>query len=79
MGEKKKLEPLLKVNLHRPKFKFEFIILFNFFKKKILIEWINSELTDKRVIVKDLAEDLYDGQILQMLIGNYILFYERKK
>lgn len=35
----------------------------------MLIDWINSELADKRVIVKDLVEDLYDGQILQMLIG----------
>ena len=46
MGEKRKLEPLVKV----------------------LIDWINSELAEKRVIVKDLEEDLYDGQILQMLI-----------
>ncbi|RNA11113.1 alpha-parvin [Brachionus plicatilis] len=35
---------------------------------EILIEWINYELSDKRVIVKDLEQDLYDGQILQMLI-----------
>jgi hypothetical protein len=35
----------------------------------MLIEWINMELTEKRIIVKDLQEDMYDGQILQMLIG----------
>jgi parvin len=35
---------------------------------KVLIDWINTELAEKRVIVKDLEEDLYDGQILQMLI-----------
>lgn len=34
---------------------------------KILIDWINNELADRRVIVKDLQEDLYDGQIIQML------------
>ena len=46
LGEKKKLEPLL----------------------KLLIEWINGELADSRVIVKDLQEDLYDGHILKLLI-----------
>jgi parvin len=46
MGEKRKLEPLIKT----------------------LIDWINTELAEKRVIVKDLEEDLHDGQILQMLI-----------
>ncbi|CAF0731007.1 unnamed protein product [Brachionus calyciflorus] len=35
---------------------------------QVLIDWINHELSDKRVIVKDLEEDLYDGQILHMLI-----------
>ncbi|KAK7590396.1 hypothetical protein V9T40_002009 [Parthenolecanium corni] len=33
----------------------------------VLIEWINDELADHRIIVKDLEEDLYDGQILQKL------------
>lgn len=41
---------------------------------KILIDWINSELADKRVIVKDIQEDMYDGQILQMLIGELMSF-----
>lgn len=36
---------------------------------KTLIAWINTELTDERIIVKDIQEDIYDGQILQMLIG----------
>ncbi len=35
---------------------------------KVLIDWINTELAEKRVIVKDLGEDLYDGQVLQMLV-----------
>lgn len=34
----------------------------------VLIEWINDELADHRIIVKDLEEDLYDGQILQKLL-----------
>lgn len=46
LGEKKKLEPLL----------------------KLLVEWINAELADSRVIVKDIQEDLYDGHILELLI-----------
>ena len=35
----------------------------------VLIEWINDELADHRIIVKDIVEDLYDGQVLQKLIG----------
>lgn len=46
---------------------------------KILIDWINSELADKRVIVKDIQEDMYDGQILQMLIGELMSFKVRIK
>ena len=38
---------------------------------QILIDWINDELADFRIIVKDLEEDLFDGQILQKLIGRY--------
>ncbi|KAG5830487.1 hypothetical protein ANANG_G00311150 [Anguilla anguilla] len=34
---------------------------------KVLIDWINSELVEERIIVKDLEEDLYDGQVLQKL------------
>ena len=36
---------------------------------QVLIDWINDELADFRIIVKDLEEDLFDGQILQKLIG----------
>jgi parvin len=35
----------------------------------VLIEWINDELASHRIIVKDLEEDLYDGQVLHKLIG----------
>lgn len=34
----------------------------------MLIEWINDELAAQRIIVQDLAEDLYDGQVLQKLL-----------
>ncbi|XP_011299439.1 beta-parvin isoform X2 [Fopius arisanus] len=34
----------------------------------VLIEWINDELANHRIIVKDIVEDLYDGQVLQKLI-----------
>lgn len=34
----------------------------------VVIEWINDELADQRIIVKDLEEDLYDGQVLQKLL-----------
>jgi len=39
----------------------------------MLTDWINSELVEKRVIVKDLQEDLNDGRILQILIGKFDL------
>lgn len=35
----------------------------------ILIEWINDELAKHRIIVKNIEEDLYDGQILHKLLG----------
>uniref|UniRef100_A0A6M2DNH8 Putative alpha-parvin n=1 Tax=Xenopsylla cheopis TaxID=163159 RepID=A0A6M2DNH8_XENCH len=35
---------------------------------EVLIDWINDELADQRIIVKDIVEDLYDGQVLQKLL-----------
>ncbi|XP_041353963.1 beta-parvin-like [Gigantopelta aegis] len=35
---------------------------------KTLLDWINDELSAHRIIVKDIEEDLFDGQILQKLI-----------
>lgn len=35
---------------------------------QVLIDWINDELADQRIIVKDLEADLYDGQVLQKLL-----------
>lgn len=34
-----------------------------------LIDWINGVLVEERIIVKQLEEDLYDGQVLQKLLG----------
>ena len=40
----------------------------------VLIEWINDELADQRIIVKDIEEDLYDGQVLQKLLGKLLAY-----
>ncbi|KAK9877853.1 hypothetical protein WA026_020083 [Henosepilachna vigintioctopunctata] len=34
---------------------------------QVLIDWINDELASQRIIVQDLTEDLYDGQVFQKL------------
>lgn len=36
--------------------------------QQVLIDWINDELSKDRIIVQNLAEDLYDGQVLQKLL-----------
>ena len=36
-----------------------------------LKEWINDVLTDDHIVVKDLCEDLSDGQVLSALIGQF--------
>ena len=41
----------------------------------MLLDWINDELAENRIIVQNLEEDLFDGQILQKLIGNQKAFY----
>lgn len=41
---------------------------------QVLIDWINSELEEERIIVKDLEDDCYDGQVLQKLFGEESLF-----
>ncbi|XP_063970796.1 beta-parvin-like isoform X1 [Lytechinus pictus] len=35
---------------------------------EVLIRWINEEMKEQRIIVRDLEEDLYDGQILGNLV-----------
>ncbi len=34
----------------------------------LLIDWLNTELADQRIVVKDIQEDIFDGQVLQKLI-----------
>lgn len=34
---------------------------------RVLITWINDELVEERIIVTNIEEDLYDGQVLQKL------------
>lgn len=36
---------------------------------QVLLDWINDVLAEERIIVKQLEEDLYDGQVLQKLLG----------
>ncbi|KAH0616397.1 hypothetical protein JD844_027455 [Phrynosoma platyrhinos] len=36
---------------------------------KVLIDWINDVLVEERIIVKQLEEDVYDGQVLQKLLA----------
>ena len=33
---------------------------------EVLLDWINDELAEYRIIVKDVEEDFYDGQVLQV-------------
>ncbi|MFH4978066.1 hypothetical protein AB6A40_004775 [Gnathostoma spinigerum] len=35
---------------------------------RLLTSWLNEELAPQRIVVKNLQEDLYDGQIIQKLI-----------
>lgn len=35
--------------------------------QRILIDWINDELAEQRIIVQQLDEDMYDGQVLHKL------------
>ena len=36
---------------------------------KIIIEWINDELVDDRIIIQDIEEDLYDGQVCDLYLS----------
>ena len=46
--------------------------MFVFFK--VLLDWINDELSELRIVLRDITEDLYDGQILAILMGMLIIF-----
>ena len=38
----------------------------------ILIEWVNDELHGERIIVQDVEEDLYDGQVQDLQLTSKI-------
>lgn len=40
--------------------------------QRILIDWLNDELAEQRIIVQSIEEDLYDGQV-----RHFILFWKR--
>lgn len=40
-----------------------------FFITQVLSDWINDVLQDMRIVVRDIAEDLYDGHILALFVG----------
>lgn len=42
----------------------------------VLVDWINDVLASQRIIVKHLEEDLYDGQVLQKLLGKSVRMVE---
>ena len=42
---------------------------------KVLLDWINDELSELRIVLRDITEDLYDGQILAILMGMFIIFF----
>ncbi|XP_003390571.1 PREDICTED: alpha-parvin-like [Amphimedon queenslandica] len=35
---------------------------------KTIIKWVNETLEDRRIIIRDIAEDFYDGQVLSELL-----------
>lgn len=34
----------------------------------LLLYWINNELANERIVVKNIQEDIYDGQVIQKLL-----------
>ena len=52
---------------------FQFFNLFFWSQEliRVLLDWINDELHTERIIVQDVEEDLYDGQVrAETLIRN---------
>ena len=37
-----------------------------------LLTWINDVLEGRRIIVRDIIEDIYDGQVLGELLGEFV-------
>ena len=36
-----------------------------------LLKWMNDVLEPRRIILRDIVEDLYDGQIISELVGTW--------
>jgi len=36
---------------------------------KVLLRWINDILEDRRILVRHIQEDIYDGQVLAEMLG----------
>jgi parvin len=34
----------------------------------LLLQWLNEELSQDRIVVRNLQEDIYDGQVIQKLV-----------
>ena len=41
---------------------------------RVLLDWINDELHTERIIVQDVEEDLYDGQV-----NMFQVYFSRKR
>ena len=42
-----------------------------------LLIWMNDVLEERRLIVRDIVEDMYDGQVLGELLGKVVLARDR--
>ncbi len=42
---------------------------------RILLDWINDELHTERIIVQDVEEDLYDGQVVDYSLRLFCSFF----
>jgi len=40
------------------------------------LDWINDELHTERIIVQDIEEDLYDGQVMKQCFGFSNLMFD---
>lgn len=43
--------------------------------QQILIDWINDELAEQRIIVQSIDEDMYDGQVLFIYFIIFIIIF----
>ena len=41
---------------------------------KVLLRWINDILEDRRILVRHIQEDIYDGQVLAEMLGQSYVY-----